>query len=200
MEKAKKIVKGLLDECRQRGAYYFFIMYLTNSIAIFRALIYKMLYFRNIKGGLYFLGARSRMDVYCKKSKITINPFVFIRKNVTIRVDFDSELVLGEKVFINDNCNINCVRRISIGSYTKIGQNVCIYDHDHNYRKETTDRLLTGEVVIGSNVWIGSNVVILRNTHIGDNAVIAAGSIVKGDVPPNSVFLNKRQREIIPYE
>lgn len=200
MGKGIKIAKALLDECKRRGLYYFLIMYLTNCVAFVRGLVYKLVYFRNIKGSVYFLGARSRFDVFCKNSKIIINPFVFIRKNVTVRVDFDCELILGEKVFINDGCNINSVKKVSIGSFTKIGQNVCIYDHDHNYRGDTPERLLAGEVVIGNNVWIGSNVVILRNTHIGDNAVIAAGSVVKGDVPPDSVYINRGQQEIIPYK
>ena len=34
--------------------------------------------------------------------------------------------------------------------------------------------------------------VILRGTTIGDNAVIAAGSVVKGNVPANSVFIQKK--------
>lgn len=39
-------------------------------------------------------------------------------------------------------------------------------------------------VVIGNNVWIGGNTVILPGVHIGDNAVIGAGSVVTGDIPP----------------
>ena len=60
--------------------------------------------------------------------------------------------------------------------------------------------MLTGEVIIGKNVWIGANTVILRNTRIGDNAVIAAGSIVKGEVPANSVFVDKREHNLIQYK
>ncbi|MEH6954667.1 acyltransferase, partial [Neobacillus drentensis] len=129
-----------------------------------------------------------------------IGKFVFIRKNASIRLDFDGVLTIGNNVFINDNCNINCVNRITIGKNTKIAPNVCINDHDHNYKKNTSDHLIRGEVTIGENVWIGSNVVILRNTHIGDNVVIAAGSVVKGIVPPNTIFLNKRETELKPYK
>ncbi|GIM28748.1 hypothetical protein CPJCM30710_14140 [Clostridium polyendosporum] len=199
IKKISKFIKSLYNECKQRGFYYFFMIYFSNFFAILRGMFYRLLYLKNIKASVFFLGQRSRFDVFNKKSKIIINKFAFIRKNATIRLDFDCELIIGEKVFINDNCNINCVKKISIGNYTKIGQNVCIYDHDHNYKAIGTDRLIKGEVVIGENVWIGSNVVILRNTKIGDNAVIAAGSIVKGDVPENSVFFNKRNNEILQF-
>ena len=191
-----KILKVFYNECKERGFYYSIMMNSSNCFALLRAFLYKLLYSRNIKGSIFFLGQRSRIDVFNKRSKVVIDKFVYIRKNATLRVDFDCELTIGEKTFINDNCNINCVNKVSIGSHTKIGQNVCIYDHDHNYRNESSDRLLKGEVKIGHNVWIGSNVVILRNTKIGDNAVIAAGSVVKGDVPENTLFLNKRNNEI----
>lgn len=110
-----------------------------------------------------------------------------------MRLDFDGVLDIEEKVFINDNCNINCVNRISIGRGTKIGPNVCINDHDHNYKDPTDGHLVKGEVKIGKNVWIGSNVVILKDTIIGDNTVIAAGSVVKGRIPSNTLFVNKRE-------
>ena len=48
-------------------------------------------------------------------------------------------------------------------------------------------------VVIGNDVWIGANVVIMRGTTIGDQAVIGAGSIVKGNVPAGKVFYQKRE-------
>jgi acetyltransferase-like isoleucine patch superfamily enzyme len=195
----RKVLAVLNNEIKQRGFYYFLIMYSSNLFAVLRAIIYKGLYVKNIKSSVFFLGARSRFDIFNKASQIFLGDFVFIRKNATIRVDFKSRLYIGDKVAINDNCNINCINMISIGSYTKIGQNVCIYDHDHNYKGIGESRLIIGEVVIGQNVWIGSNVVILRDTIIGDNAVIAAGSIVKGNIPGNSIYLNKRTTEIKRY-
>lgn len=199
INKSKKIAKDLYKECKHRGFYYFFLMYFSNFLAMIRALFYKLIYLKNISGNIFFLGERSRIDIFYKKSKIIIKKFVFIRKNTTIRLDYNCELVIGEKVFINDNCSINCVDKITIGNYTKIGPNVCIIDHDHNYKKDGPERLLTGEIIIGENVWIGADVVILRNTKIGDNAVIAAGSVVKGEIPENSVFLNKRINEVYRY-
>ena len=42
-------------------------------------------------------------------------------------------------------------------------------------------------MIIGSNVWIGGNAVICPGVHIGDNAVIGAGSVVTRDIPAWSV-------------
>ena len=43
------------------------------------------------------------------------------------------------------------------------------------------------KVVIGSDVWIGANCIIFEGVTIGDGAVIAAGSIIRRDVPPYAV-------------
>ena len=196
----KKIFSVLKNECKTRGTYHAFVMYFSNFISILRGLRYKIFYFKNIKSSIFFIQSRSKMDIFSKKCKIIIKPFVFIRRNTTIRIDHSGELIIGDKVFINDNCSINCIDRIEIGEYTKIGPGVSINDNDHNFRKTGNGRMLTGQVIIGKNVWIGANSVILRNTVIGDNAVIAAGSIVKGDVPANTVFVDKREKSLIQYK
>ena len=43
---------------------------------------------------------------------------------------------------------------------------------------------LRGKIVIEDDVWIGANVVVTRNVRIGTGGVIAAGSVVTGDIPP----------------
>ncbi|WP_245645067.1 acyltransferase [Peribacillus loiseleuriae] len=195
----KKMVKTLIADCRSRGFYFMFIMNISHLIGVLRAFLFKLMYFKNIHSSIFSLQANSRIEIFNKRSKVNIGEFVFIRKNVSIRIDFNGELNIEEKVFINDNCNINCINRISIGRNTKIAPNVCINDHDHNYKNVDDTHLIKGEVIIGENVWIGSNVVILKDTVIGDNAVIAAGSVVKGNVPANSMFLNKRENNILQY-
>jgi acetyltransferase-like isoleucine patch superfamily enzyme len=192
----KKIISTLYSECKKRGIFITFIMNLSHLIGILRGAYYKMIYFRNIESSVFSLQANSKIEVFNKRAKINLGKFVFIRKNASIRIDFNGVLNIGSNVFINDNCNINCVNSITIGKNTKIAPNVCINDHDHNYKKNTSDHLVRGEVSIGENVWIGANVVILRDTHIGDNVVIAAGSVVKGTVPSNTLLINKREMEL----
>jgi acetyltransferase-like isoleucine patch superfamily enzyme len=200
MSMVKKIVMTLISESKKRGFMITILMNISHLVGIVRGIFFKFLYFRNIKSSIYSLQANSKIEVFNNNATIKIGKFVFIRKNASIRIDYDGVLNIGKNVFINDNCTINCVNRITIGKNTKIAPNVCINDHDHNYKKNTSDHLIRGEVTIGDNVWIGSNVVILRNTHIGDNVIVAAGSVVKGMVPPNTLFINKRETEIKPYK
>ena len=52
------------------------------------------------------------------------------------------------------------------------------------------------EVHIGNTVWIGGNCTILPGVTIGDNAVVAAGSVVTKDVPANAVVAGNPARVI----
>ncbi|WP_237417403.1 acyltransferase [Halobacillus litoralis] len=190
----KKVISTLVKDSRSRGGYYALLMNISHAWGILRALFYKLIYLRNIQSTIFSLQSNSRLEVYNKEAKIKIGKFVYVRKNASLRVDLKGELSIGDKVFLNDNCNINCVNKITIGEKTKIASGVSINDHDHNFKTEG-NHLLVGEVHIGKNVWIGSNVVILKDTFIGDHSVIAAGSVVKGHVPENTVFINKRENE-----
>lgn len=77
-----------------------------------------------------------------------------------------------------------------------------IYDHDHDFRHPDglkAEAFKTAPIVIGKDCWIGANTVILRGTTIGDNCVVGAGSIIKGNYPAESVIVQKRDTDIHHY-
>ncbi|WP_168122746.1 acyltransferase [Paenibacillus sp. HB172176] len=189
-----KIAREMRKQARSRGLLITIIMNMAHLIACLRALRYRVLYPSNLKASLFAMQAGSSIEINNRNARMAIGRFVFIRKNTSIRLDDEARLTLGDKVFINDNCTINCANDIQIGAYTKIAPNVCMNDHDHNFKHEEEGHLLKGKVSIGEHVWIGANCVILRDTIIGDHAVIGAGSVVKGVVPAYTLFVNKREK------
>ena len=50
----------------------------------------------------------------------------------------------------------------------------------HEFRKGYGNSI---EIVIEDNVWLGNRVIILPGTHIGEGAIIQAGSVVVGEIP-----------------
>lgn len=63
-----------------------------------------------------------------------------------------------------------------------------------NERRKLGDKK---EVIIGNNVWIGSKVIILKGAKIGDNSIIAAGSVVLGKEYPSNVIIGGNPAKVI---
>ena len=57
-----------------------------------------------------------------------------------------------------------------------------------------------GEIKIGQNVWICDKVTILGGVTIGDNVIIAAGSVVTHDIPSNCMAAGMPARVIKKLE
>lgn len=101
-------------------------------------------------------------------------------------------LKIGKDFYCGKFVTIECDG--SIGDFVLIANNVGIigrYDHDHKQlgvpitRADWVGRTsrLSSSVTIGSDVWIGFGAIILAPVKIGDHSIVAAGSVVKSDVP-----------------
>lgn len=75
---------------------------------------------------------------------------------------------------------------ITIGDDVTMSIRVTVMAHDASTKK-TLDYTKTGQVHIGSHVFIGANATILPGVTIGDYAVIGAGSVVTHDIPARTV-------------
>lgn len=122
------------------------------------------------------------------------------RHNVEINIRDNAVVEIGDDVFLNSGCIITAREKVVIGDSTIFGPNVVIYDNDHMICDGTIvdNKFVTEPVVIGSNVWIGAGTIILKGSSIGDNCVIAAGSIVKGRVESGKMMVQKRDKEFYP--
>ncbi|CAK9884440.1 MAG: Putative acetyltransferase [Candidatus Erwinia impunctatus] len=113
-----------------------------------------------------------------------------VRDNTIIEAHNNGKLTLGKNSAIGYNCWLNATGGIHIGDNTLIGANTIITSSSHHFKSKgpIVDQGMSFEkVTIGSNVWIGSNVSILEGVTIGDDCVIGANSVIKEDVPANSI-------------
>jgi acetyltransferase-like isoleucine patch superfamily enzyme len=95
----------------------------------------------------------------------------------------DSSIVIGNNCGFSGTA-ISSSLDISIGNNVLIGANVVITDFDwHSERYPSEPK----PIRIENNVWIGLNVIILKGVTIGENSVIAAGSVVTSNIPPFSL-------------
>lgn len=79
---------------------------------------------------------------------------------------------------------------VTLGDNVFITADVLFLCHDGStliYRKEIPDLEKTRPILVGNDVFIGTRSIIMPGIQIGNNCVIAAGSVVTKDIPSNSV-------------
>ena len=143
------------------------------------------------------LGINNHFTIYPEIKKIILGNALNFRNYIHIIVQNGAVLEIGNNVFLNNFCSINCLDYISIGENTLFGENVKLYDHNHAYETEQELKIKHSEftkapIKIGKNCWLGSNVTVLKGVIIGDNCIIGAGCTIYKDVPENTTVLNQQ--------
>jgi len=97
-------------------------------------------------------------------------------------------LLIGNNTTINEGVHINCRSKVNIGNDVHISTNVQI--HSGRLEIDKNKRIHTqAKIKIGDNVWLAANVIVLAGVEIGENTIVAAGSIVTKDIPANSLAM-----------
>ncbi|WP_238536991.1 sugar O-acetyltransferase [Caulobacter sp. AP07] len=95
---------------------------------------------------------------------------------------------VGRNVFINQNCTLYDLGGIDIGDDVMIGPNVSLITSGHPIEPSQRRAGVTAApIVIDRNVWIGAGATVIGGVTVGENSVVAAGSVVTKDVPPNTL-------------
>jgi acetyltransferase-like isoleucine patch superfamily enzyme len=110
--------------------------------------------------------------------------------------DFGKNTTLGKHIFINSGCKFQDQGGISIGDDCLIGHNTVLATLNHDLDPSRRADMHPSPVTIGRNVWIGANVTVLPGMRIGDNAVVAAASVVTRDVPDNAIVVGSPARVV----
>ena len=127
-----------------------------------------------------------------KESKLVLQGSMNIFTGLHVAINSGATLELGSG-YINSNVTIDCFEKISIGNDVAIAKGVTIRDSDNhqvidnNNKSKNKTPLEHSPITIGDHVWIGANATILSGVNIGENAVVAAGSVVTQDVPANTL-------------
>lgn len=122
---------------------------------------------------------------------------VCIGQGVNLIVKDNAKLLVGDGTYFTSDMHIEVVNEISIGNNCAISWGVTMIDGDHHQVISSNHNSnYVGNIKIGNHVWIGCNCTILRNTTIGDNCIVAAGSVVKGDFPPGSMIAGNPARVV----
>ena len=125
-----------------------------------------------------------------KNAKYHVNMFAPVK----IYLDkVGAKITIGNNSRIHGSC-LHAYKSINIGDNCLIAANCQIFDgngHETSLDDPTKRLKITGiskPILIGNNCWIGTSVIILPGTKIGNNCIVAAGSVVKGEFKDNSLI------------
>ncbi len=107
----------------------------------------------------------------------------------TFKCDYGYNIHLGERFFANFDCVFLDICPIRFGDDCMLGPGVHVYTATHPL--DPTERISGVEfgkpVTVGHRVWIGGGAILNPGVTVGDDAVIASGSVVTKDVPAKAV-------------
>lgn len=117
-----------------------------------------------------------------------VEKVLYYRYRVRMRDLVARGLVLGKNVTIADSAYIDSdyPYLIRIGDNCSIASDVRLLAHDATTFKFTDGHARLGKIEIKDNCFISERTIILPGVTIGPNVLVAAGSVVNRDIPPNS--------------
>ncbi len=102
-------------------------------------------------------------------------------------INYGKHTKIGKNVFINFDCTFLDLGGITIDDGVLIAPKVSLLSEGHPLSSQERHSLVPRPIHIKKNAWIGANATILYGVTIGENSVVAAGSVVSKDVPDNVV-------------
>jgi acetyltransferase-like isoleucine patch superfamily enzyme len=148
-----------------------------------RFFIYTNCWVDTIRGKVHISGIGNRVH---------IGSHTTLYEDTVFEINEKSSLKIGDYFTLSYGSLICCQQAVVIGNYVMIGEYSSIRDTTHVYDDPgipyclQTDK--SAEISIGNNVWIGRGCIIMPGTTIQDGVIVAANSVVKGELEKNCMY------------
>jgi len=136
-----------------------------------------------------FISPTATIQPSIRGSKILIGAYTQIYDFVVIKaVGGIGDIVIGEHCYINAHSTLYSGNGIKMGNYVLIAPGCILVPTNHSYLSRAIPIRhqgflpSKGGIIIEDDVWIGANSTILDGAVIKQGAIIAAGSVVEGNV------------------
>lgn len=124
-------------------------------------------------------------------NNVNIGPYSIIQASGVL-TKLGTGLVMGDNSAIGGYSFVGCGGGVKIGADVIMGQYISFHSENHIFdRIDTTIRsqgVTRHGILIEDDCWVGAKATFLDGCHVGRGCVVAAGSVVRGKIPPYSVI------------
>jgi acetyltransferase-like isoleucine patch superfamily enzyme len=167
--------------------YKFFILLLIKFFSLFsrNCLSFFLIYHRTTKGniGLVIRYALLKNLALSIGDNVSIHPDVYLLNIKNLKI--------GNNVSIHPMSYIEASGGITIGNDVSIAHSTTIMSTSHKYMNLKINikdqEVISNEVIICNNVWIGAKATILSGNKISSGSIIGAGAVVTKNIDENSI-------------
>jgi len=121
---------------------------------------------------------------------VSIGQFCIIEATGVIS-DIGKGLCIGANSGLGAFSFIGAAGGVDIGGNVIMGQKVSFHSENHVHDKTgmpiRTQGVTRKGIVVDDDCWIGAGVIFLDGAHVGTGCIIAAGAVVRGNIPPYSI-------------
>lgn len=123
--------------------------------------------------------------------RVSIGPYAIIEATGVIS-SIGAGCSIGSDSGLGAFSYIGAAGGVQIGSNVIMGQRVSFHSENHvhdDLTRPIREQGVTRKgIVVEDDCWVGANVTFLDGAHVGHGCVVAAGSVVRGSIPPRSII------------
>ncbi len=129
------------------------------------------------------------LETSARGSRLVVGEHSVIDSFVKVKFSGGSgDIVLGEHVYLNSGCVLYSGHGIRVGNDVLVAANVVFAPTNHEYARRDVPirsqrfRPSKGGIVVEDDVWIGAGCILLDGATVRRGAVLAAGTVVRGEI------------------
>jgi acetyltransferase-like isoleucine patch superfamily enzyme len=159
---------------------------------------YKLLYGERLSLSSFSVSLERLCRLYIEPgSRVEFGNWAYFKKGTDIEAYDGATIKIGSNFFVNKNSSILSRAGVTIGDNCVFAAEVMIYDHNFRHDQPGVPFIKQGftskKIVIGNNVWLGARVFIGPGVTIGDNVIVGTGTLVKKDIPSNTIVYSRSE-------
>ncbi len=145
-----------------------------------------------VRGRQCFIGDGVLIYQDPKGGEVRFGDGVHVHENSTLQTGQGGSITIGSNTHIQPRCQFSAYAgRISIGERVEIAPGCAFYPYNHGMASGSPIQqqpiFSHGGIFIDDEAWLGYGVIVLDGARIGRGAVVAAGSLVSGEIPDEAI-------------